>query len=310
MSTEIPATVAAGAIPDEDAAPPPKRKIGRSAVDVIDKGPVKYVVYLLVFLWTVPTFGVFLSSFRTETDVRTSGWWTWFTDPSFTLDNYRGVLESSPGEPGLWTYFINSVAITIPSVIISIGVGMLAAYAFSWMKFPGRDWLYLLMVALLMVPLQMALVPFLRIVVDLNIAGTIPAVWLAHTAFGLPFVVFLLRNFVQALPPSIMESARIDGAGHATIFIRLVLPLSVPAIASVGIFQFIWIWNDYLVALVFAGRENAPITKQLADVAGTRGSAYHLLTASAVLAIFVPLSVFLFLQKYFVRGLLAGAVKG
>lgn len=306
----------------------PKRRrrrggpIGRSASATLSSRWGRILVWMLAVLWTLPTFGILVSSFRPEVEVKTTGWWTWFTDPSLTLSNYRSVLSSAPGDDNMGQFFLNSVRITIPAVLLSVGLGLLAAYAFSWMKFRGRDWLFVGVVALLMVPLQMALVPLLQlfsggahvgtftIFPDLDITGTVFGVWIAHICFGLPFIIFLLKNFVSALPRDIIEAARVDGAGHATIFIRLIVPLSVPALASVAIFQFMWIWNDYLIALIFAGRENAPITAQLAQVTGTRGNAWHLLTASGMVSMLLPITVFFLLQRYFVRGLLAGAVKG
>ncbi len=306
--------------------PTKKRKfrepIGRSTSATLSSRPGRIIVYALMFLWTLPTFGILVSSFRSEVDVKTSGWWTWFTDPSFTLKNYQRVLSSAPGDDNLMKFFINSFRITIPSVLLSVGIALLAAYAFSWMKFKGRDWLFVAVVALLMVPLQMALVPMLqlftngahigsvRIFPDLNLNGSVIGVWIAHTAFGLPFCIFILKNFVSALPKELIEAARVDGAGHATTFVRLVVPLSVPAIASLAIFQFMWIWNDYLIALIFAGRNNAPVTMKLAQVAGERGNAWHLLTAAGMVSMVLPIAVFFALQRYFVRGLLAGAVKG
>lgn len=294
------------------------RSIAASASSRFDR----IVVLVLVVLWTIPTFGLFISSFRPETDVKTSGWWNWFTHPSVTLDNYVSVLSSQPGDDNLGVYFLNSLKITIPSVILSVGIALLAAYAFSWMKFPGRDWVFVAVVALLMVPLQMALVPLLQlfsggahigtftIFPDLDLNNSVFAVWIAHTCFGLPFCIFILKNFVSALPVDIIEAGRVDGAGHGTILLRLVLPLTVPAIASLAIFQFMWIWNDYLIALIFAGRENLPVTAKLAQVAGERGNSWHLLTASGMISMIVPIIVFFALQRYFVRGLLAGAVKG
>jgi alpha-glucoside transport system permease protein len=284
----------------------------------------KFLVYALVLLWTIPTFGIMISSVRPEIDVKTSGWWTFFRDPNVTLDSYRAVLSSSSGGNNLWHFFINSLEITIPSVILSVGIALLAAYAFSWMEFPGRDWLFVGVVALLMVPLQMALIPMLQLMVngevfgvtllpfmdDLELTQGIYGVWFAHVCFGMPFCIFILKNFVSALPKDIIEAARVDGASHMTIFWRLIVPLSVPAVAALTIFQFMWIWNDYLVALIFTDRENAPITKQLADLTGTMGQSWHLLTAAGMVAMILPIIVFFALQRYFVRGLLAGAVKG
>ncbi len=299
-----------------------REPIGRSTSATLSSRPGRILVYALMFLWTLPTFGIFVSSFRPELDVKTSGWWNWFTDPSITLDNYRSVLSSAPGDDNLGKFFLNSFRITIPSVVLSVGIALLASYAFSWMRFKGRDWLFVAVVALLMVPLQMSLIPLLQlfsggahigsvtIFPDLNLTGNVVGVWMAHVAFGLPFCIFILKNFVSALPKELIEAARVDGAGHVTTFVKLVLPLSVPAIASLGIFQFMWIWNDYLIALIFAGRENAPVVAKLAQVSGERGNAWHLLTASGMISMILPIAVFFALQRYFVRGLLAGAVKG
>jgi len=305
---------------------PKKRKralsTGEATSRSLSSRPGRIIVYFLMFIWTVPTFGILVSSFRPEIDVKTSGWWKWFTDPSITFENYRRVLSSAPGDDNMAKFFMNSLIITIPSVILSVGIALLASYAFSWMQFKGRDWLFVAVVALLMVPLQMSLVPLLQLFTngahigsvtifpDLDLTGSYAGVWIAHVAFGLPFCIFILKNFVSALPKELIEAARVDGAGHATTFVRLVVPLSVPAIASLGIFQFMWIWNDYLIALIFAGRTKAPVTMKLAQVAGERGNAWHLLTAAGMVSMILPICVFFALQRYFVRGLLAGAVKG
>jgi alpha-glucoside transport system permease protein len=306
-----------------DVTAPVGEPLGRSVSAALTSRVGKWMVYLLVLLWTIPTFGTFISSFRPEIAVKTTGWWTFFKNPEFTLNNYQRVLSSSPGEDNMGHFFLNSVRITVPATILSVGIALFAAYAFSWMKFKGRDWLFVAVISLLMVPLQMALVPLLRLFTggahigtvtifpDLGLANTIPAVWIAHICFGLPFCIFILYNFVSRLPSEIIEAARVDGAGHLTVFIKLVVPLSVPAIASLCIFQFMYIWNDYLVGKVFGGAgENVPVVAKLAEVSGTRGQSYHLLTASGMIAMIVPICVFFALQRYFVRGLLAGAVKG
>ena len=198
-------------------------------------------------------------------------------------------------------------------MIISVGIGSLAAYAFSWMKFKGRDWLFVVVVAMLVVPLQMALIPLLRLITGgahigsitifpyLHLNNTVAAVWIAHTCFGMPFCIFILKNFVSSLPKEIIEAARVDGAGHLTVFYRLVLPLSVPALASLAIFQFMWIWNDLLIGIVFAGPDNRPIVAKMVEVSGTYGQSWHLLTAAAFVSMFVPLVVFFALQRYFVQ---------
>ena len=283
------------------------------------------IALIIAILWTVPTFGLFISSIRSESNIKSSGWWMWFVHPEFTLDNYRGVLGSS-GDVNLSAFFINSIVITIPSVLFPLAFGALAAYALSWMEWKGRDWTFILIFALQIVPIQMALIPLLRLFskgLDIGGLTLLPAlhlvgaqkfatVWVAHSAFGLPLCIFLFHNFMSDLPRELMEAARVDGADHARIFRSIVLPLIVPALASFGIFQFLWVWNDLLVALIFAGGtpQTAPLTVQLAEMAGSRGQDWQLLTAGAFISIAVPIVVFLSLQRYFVRGLLAGGLKG
>ena len=266
---------------------------------------------VLAVLWTLPTFGLLVTSFREQRDIRTSGWWTTLSDPSFTLENYRAVLGTESSS-GLRDYFINSFVVTIPSVIIPLTLAALAAYAFAWIRFPGRDVLFVAVFALQIVPIQVTLIPLLTLYVDGGIAGTFWPIWLSHSIFALPLAVFLLHNFMKDVPATLLEAARIDGAGHVAIFFRVLLPLLRPALAAFGIFQFLWVWNDLLVALTFAGGGTAvaPITVALANLAGTRGNAWHLLSAGAFVSIIVPVTVFLLLQRYFVRGLLAGSVKG
>ncbi|MBM0228305.1 MULTISPECIES: carbohydrate ABC transporter permease [Micromonospora] len=285
------------------------------------------VSIVIALVWTIPTFGLLISSVRPENEIKTTGWWTFFTNPQFTLDNYQQVLFSTSSSSGqLASYFINSLAITIPSVLFPLAFASLAAYALAWINFKGRDWLYIAIFALQIVPLQMALVPLLKFFsTGVTVAGVtvLPAwglvdeqkfaqVWFAHTCFALPFAVFLLHNFISQLPRDLMEAARVDGATHPKIFRTIVLPLVTPALAAFGIFQFLWVWNDLLVALIFAGGgdETAPLTVRLAEMAGTRGNEWQRLTAGAFVSIVVPLTVFLSLQRYFVRGLLAGSVKG
>ena len=296
--------------------------VGRSVSAALSSRTGRYLVYALVFLWPIPTFGLAVSSIRPEKDVKPTGWWTFFWKPALTIDNYTRVLSSSPGDDNMGHYFMNSLKIAIPATVLSVGIALLAAYAFSWMRFKGRDWLFVFVVALLMVPLQMALVPLLllfgggvhigtvTIIPALGLNNTVAAVWIAHICFGMPFCIFILKNFVSSLPREIIEAARVDGAGHMTVFLRLVVPLSVPAIASLCIFQFMWIWNDYLIGKVFGGSNNVPVTAKLAEVTGTRGQSWHLLTASGMVSMVLPVAVFFALQRYFVRGLLAGAVKG
>jgi len=349
-------------------------------------------LFLLILLWTIPTLGIFVSSFRNRDDIATSGWWNvlphrelqpvseidpaaegldpdgvmeiegvtgtfdefregietpdgktiiwignkrigrvevqervWAVDWDFSLDNYKqvwggqdfeftksdGTVEVVPGDD-MSRAFFNSLAVAIPSTVIPILIAAFAAYAFAWMKFPGRRGMFILVVALLVVPLQIALVPILRDYKALNLNGTFLAIWLAHSGFGLALATYLLYNYISGLPRETLESAFIDGASHFTVFTRLVLPLSVPALASFAIFQFLWVWNDYLVALVFLGGnpEFELVTQRMAAIVGSRGQDWHLLTAGAFVSMALPLLVFFSLQRFFVRGLLAGSVKG
>ncbi|MFV2102738.1 carbohydrate ABC transporter permease [Micromonospora sp. LOL_024] len=285
------------------------------------------IAIIIAVVWTIPTFGLLVSSFRPENQIKTSGWWTFFRDPQFTLDNYQDVLFGQSSSSGqLAGYFVNSLVITLPAVLFPLAFAALAAYALAWINFRGRDWVYIGIFALQIVPLQMALVPLLSFFsrgVSLGGVTLMPAwnldgaqnfaqVWFAHTCFALPFAVYLLHNFVSQLPRDLMEAARVDGATHPKIFRTIVLPLIAPALAAFGIFQFLWVWNDLLVALIFAGGSEVttPLTVRLAELAGTRGNEWQRLTAGAFVSIVVPLIVFLSLQRYFVRGLLAGSVKG
>ena len=356
----------------------------------LNKFLINAVLIFICFIWTIPTIGLFLSSFRTREDISRSGWWQtfphrewvtkdtiqldkeevdlkqpiitafgtfsddqliagvevngqqliwknrrertidiqereWFFIPKFTLQNYQNVLTgkeytyiqpdgNSRTEKGddLSGAFLNSLSVAVPSTVIPILIAAFAAYGFAWIKFPGRRIMFTGVVALLVVPLQLALIPILRDYVNLNLNGTFLAVWLAHTGFGLPLATYLLYNYISTIPRDIFESAFIDGASHFTVFTSLVLPLSVPALASFAIFQFLWVWNDYLVALVFIGSkaEVQVLTMRLADMVGSRGQDWHFLTAGAFITMLLPLIVFFSLQRYFVRGLMAGSVKG
>lgn len=276
---------------------------------------------VIAALWTVPTFGLFISSLRPEGEVKGSGWWNFFTDPDVTFDNYKQVINGA--DTDLATYLVNSAVITIPAVLIPISLATLAAYAFAWMDFKGRDALFVAIFALQIVPIQVTLIPLLSLYVEppFNLmplagrdapGGGFYTIWLSHAIFALPLAIFLLHNFMREIPGELIESARVDGAGHVQIFTRIMLPLMAPAIAAFGIFQFLWVWNDLLVALVFGGGnlDISPLTVRLAALAGQRGEDWHLLSAGAFVSLIVPLVVFLSLQRYFVRGLLAGSVKG
>jgi alpha-glucoside transport system permease protein len=287
---------------------------------------VSIVLIIVCVLWTLPTLGLLVTSFRGEFVATKTGWWTAFRDPKgLTVSNYKQVLIGkdytyvnaegitvTARSQNLLLAFANSLTVTIPAVAIPILIAAFAAYGFAWLQFPGRKLLFTVVVALLVVPLQIALIPILRDYNRLNLTGTYLAVWLAHTGFGLPLATYLLFNYISTIPRSILESAFVDGCTHFKIFMRLILPLSVPALASFAIFQFIWVWNDLLVAMVFLGtqQEVAVLTQRLYGLIGYLGEDYHLLTAGAFVSIVLPLVVFLALQRFFVRGLLAGSVKG
>jgi alpha-glucoside transport system permease protein len=267
-------------------------------------------VLILMIIWAVPTVGLLVSSFRPQEVLSTSGWWTALFPPyHFTLQNYQDVINQN----GIGQAFINSLFIAIPATIIPLFVAAFAAYAFSWMDFPGRDILFVIVVGLLVVPLQTTLIPILRLFADWGLTGQFLAVWLAHTGYGLPFAVYLLRNFMGSLPRSVFESASIDGASHVTSFFRIAVPMSVPAFAALAIFQFLFVWNDLLVALIYIGlsnSDNLPMTATMANLVNSLGGGWYLLGAAAFLSMAVPLAVFFGLQRYFVRGIVGGAVKG
>ncbi|WP_418275664.1 carbohydrate ABC transporter permease [Isoptericola jiangsuensis] len=317
MSTPTP--VPTHAVDDDTAAQAPPRKLSRLEKRAIaTKGRLSSpwasgIAILLAILWTIPTIGLLVTSVRPELDIRNSGWWTVipgiFTgEAEFTADNYNEALYGNSSN--LATFFVNSFVITIPAVIIPLTLALLAAYAFAWIPFKGREVLFVAVFSLQVVPLQVALVPLLSDYVDWGINGSFWTVWLSHSIFALPLAIFLLHNFMRDIPPSLVEAARVDGAGHVKIFFRVLFPLLVPAIASFGIFQFLWVWNDLLVGLTFAARPYQPMTVAVAELAGSRGGDWHLLTAGAFISMIVPLVVFIALQRYFVRGMLAGAVKG
>ncbi|RMI05065.1 carbohydrate ABC transporter permease [Cellulomonas triticagri] len=319
-TTPLPPTAPVGEALDETASADGKpRRLSRLEKRAIaTKGKLSSpwasgLAILIAILWTVPSVGLLVTSFRPELDIRRSGWWTVFGglfngEAEFTLDNYQQALFGSGAN--LATYFVNSFVITIPAVVIPITLALLAAYAFAWIDFKGREFLFVAVFALQVVPLQVALVPLLTDFVNLGVNGSFWTVWIAHATFGLPLAIFLLHNFMKDIPASLVEAARVDGAGHVKIFLRVLLPLLVPAIAAFGIFQFLWVWNDLLVGLTFTNVGSRPLTVAVAEMAGSRGGDWHVLTAGAFISMVVPLIVFISLQRYFVRGLLAGSVKG
>ena len=273
--------------------------------------PIHIAIVIIAFIWTLPTVGLLISSFRQRDAMLKTGWWTIFQHPfeltQYHLGNYLEVAQAQ----GMAQAFLNSLTISIPATIIPIAIATFAAYAFAWMKFPGRQLLFIIVVCLLVVPLQTTLIPILRAYRDLGLSNSFLGVWLAHTGYGLPLGIYLLRNYIGALPRDLIEAAEVDGASHLKIFTRLIVPLSMPAIASFAVFQFLWVWNDLLVALIYLGGtpDVAPVTIQLSNLVGSRGQDWHLLTAGAFITMTVPLIVFFGLQRYFVRGILAGSVK-
>ena len=305
----------------ETAAPATVRpREGNPVLRALARLPLHITLLGLVVIWSVPTIALLLSSFRDPVDIAGSGWWKVFTQPDFTISNYERVLD----QRGMGRAFVNSLLIAVPSTILVLLIASMAAYAIAWMNFRGRNALFLVMVALLVVPLQMTLIPVLRLYTQLTIETEVPiiggrvfgtssfaGIWLAHAAYGMPFAIYLLRNFFGSLPRDLFESANLDGASDARIFFRIVLPLSMPALAALAIFQFLWVWNDLLVALILIGDpELSPMTLRITNLVSSFGSQYQLLTAAAFVSMAVPLLVFFALQRYFVQGLLAGAVKG
>ena len=271
--------------------------------------PIHGLVLVTCLVWLVPSIGLLVSSIRPAHEVATTGWWTAFTTPfEFTLQNYEQVLTRR----GFGLSFMNSLLVTIPATILVVIVAAYAAYAFAWMRFRGREWLFLAIIAALVVPLQITLVPVLRLFNEVGLTGTFPGVWLAHLGYGLPFAIYLLRNFFAALPRDMFESAALDGASHRVAFFRLALPTSVPAIASLAIFEFVWNWNDLLIALIYLGgrRDVAPLTVSITNLVASHGEGWQLLTSAAFISMALPLVVFFTLQRYFVGGILAGSVKG
>jgi alpha-glucoside transport system permease protein len=269
---------------------------------------VNAVLLALCLFWLIPVIGLLISSFRPAAEVTSTGWWTVFANPleftqQLTLANYAEALDA-----GMGPAFINSFVLAVPATVIPILAAAFAAYAFSWMQFPGREAMFVVVIMLLVVPLQVAFVPLLRMFVGMGIQGTFLGIWLAHSAFGMPLAIYLLRNYIGTLPREVVESAKVDGASHFQVFWRLILPLSVPALAAFAIFQFLWTWNDFLVATIFL--RPRPLTVELVQLVSQYGAEWHLLMAGAFITMVVPLTVFFLLQRFFVRGLTAGSVKG
>ena len=308
--------------------------------DFLSSKAASIAVFIIATLWTIPTFGLLVSSVRTKDAVTSTGWWTALQNPAWTIDNYKQVLLGGGDnlQVPLVNYVVNSLAITVPATIIPITLAAMAAYAIAWVPFRGSDAVFFTIFGLQVVPLQMSLIPLLslfsqgwsigrftviptfdngltlfghQVLPAFKIAGNYAAIWLPHTMFALPLAIFLIHNFIAALPRELMEASKVDGANHFLTFTRVVLPLSVPALASFAIFQFLWVWNDLLVGMTFAGGSDAimPLTYRLAQLSGSLGSHWELLTASAFIAMLIPLIVFFSLQRFFVRGLLAGSVK-
>ncbi|MBN1697710.1 MAG: carbohydrate ABC transporter permease [Spirochaetales bacterium] len=282
--------------------------MGRKLVKGVFAFPVHLVIILICIIWIMPSLGLLVSSLRPRHLINQSGWWTAFRTPfQFTLDNYIHVIDTN----NMGRSFLNSLMIAIPATIFPTIIAAFAAYAFSWMRFPGRNLLFLCIVGFLVVPIQMTLIPVLRVFNRLHLTGTFLGIWLAHTAYGLPFSIYLLRNFIDELPFQMLESAKMDGASHLRIFIAIILPTSVPAIASLAIFQFMWVWNDLLVALIYLGGtpDVAPMTVTISHLTSSYGSGWQYLTAAAFISMMLPMIIFFSMQKYFIRGITAGSVK-
>ncbi len=284
----------------------PSRSIATRIASRLGQGTVQIILIVIAVFWLVPVFGLMISSLRPDTANSSSGWWTVFTEPSqLTLQNYANLL----GESAITTSLINTVLISVPATVLVVLIGALAAYALAWIEFPGRAWVMIGVVGLLVVPIQIALIPIAKLYGAVGLFGTIPGVVLFHVAFGLPFAVFLLRNYFAGIPRDLLEAARMDGASEWSIFWRVVLPIGLPAIASLAIFQFLWVWNDLLVALVFADPDSAPITIALRGQLRQFGSNIDILAAGSFISIVIPLIVFFSFQRYFVQGVLAGSTK-
>jgi len=298
----VPQLEPAGSVPARPPKPSLPNRIARRLSGLV----VQVIALAIMAMWLVPSFGLAAASLRTSADNSSSGWWTVFSRPAqLTLDNYKSLLANETILRSLW----NTVLITVPSTLLVVAIGAMAAYALAWLDFPGRDLLFILVVALIVVPVQVAIIPDAKLFNALGIYGSVSAVIAFHVAFGLPFAIFLLRNFFAGIPKDLLEAARIDGGSEFTIFRRVILPIGWPAVASLAIFQFLWVWNDLLVALVFATSDNAPITYALREQMRAFSSNIDVIGPGAFVSMIVPLFVFFAFQRYFVQGVLAGSVK-
>ncbi|NJP53438.1 carbohydrate ABC transporter permease [Streptomyces sp. SBST2-5] len=304
--------MSAGAGSVTKAAPPPvqevraEQSLGSRIAGWVSGGFVRVFLIVVGLFWLVPTIGLLLASLRAPEDMASSGWWNVFTEPSqLTFGAYEALLKNDDITGSL----LNTVYITVPATVLVVVIGALAGYAFAWMEFPGRDWWFLGVVALLVVPVQVALLPVAELFGKLGIFGSLTGVILFHVGFGLPFAVFLLRNFFAEIPRELLEAARLDGAGEMRLFVRVVMPLAGPAIAALGIFQFLWVWNDMLVALIFTDSDSQPITVALTSQVRQFGSNIEVLAPGAFISMVIPLIVFFAFQRQFVSGVMAGAVK-
>jgi alpha-glucoside transport system permease protein len=302
VTTDVPRLRPAGTVPIG----PPKPSLARRLVRRLGEGMTRVVVFVVTAVWVFPTLGLAVASLRSAADNSATGWWTALARPSqLTIDNYVALLGNESILRSLW----NTVLITVPSTVLVVGIGALAGYALAWLDFPGRDSLFVVMVGLIVVPVQVAVIPNARLFGALGIYGHLSGVVLFHVAFGLPLAVFLLRNFFRTIPRELLEAARLDGGGELAVLGRVVLPLSGPALASLAIFEFLWVWNDLLVALVFATSENAPITYAIREQMRAFSSNIDVIGPGAFLSMTVPLVVFFAFQRYFVHGVLAGSTK-
>ncbi len=289
----------------EDMAGRPKGPLAKT-IRFLTRGPAAVVLAIVGFLWLIPSFGLLISSLRPAEANSSSGWWTAFTNASqFTFENYRNLFESAGFVRSIW----NTVQITVPVTVLVVLIAAAAGYAFAWVDFPAREVVFLVVVGLIVVPLQIGLIPVAKLYSNVGLFGRIPGAVLYHVAFGLPLAIFLLRNFFIGIPHELLEASRMDGASEAQIFFRVVLPLGIPAIASLAIFQFLWVWNDLLVALVFTGRGAQPITVAIQQQLRQFGSNVDIIAPAAFIQMIVPLAVFFAFQRYFVQGLLAGSQK-